>query len=127
MQLNGIKCMQYTEGKEAFVAVLSDTTQEAILAIQAGTLELSTDAGNSVMKFLQFGAVESIEQNFATGLFTARFPRMSGQESTIATLQQQVQSLAAENTQLTAKVKAANEANAFLEECLVEVANIVYA
>ena len=52
---------------------------------------------------------------------------MSGQESTIATLQQQVQSLAAENTQLTAKVKAANEANAFLEECLVEVANIVYA
>ena len=127
MQLNGIKCVQYTEDKEAFIAVLSDTTQDAIQAIQAGTLELSTDTGNSVKKFLQFGAVESIEQNFTTGLFTARFPRMSGQESTIATLQQQVQSLAAENTQLTAKVKAANEANAFLEECLVEVSNIVYA
>lgn len=127
MQLNGITCMQYTESADKFTAVLQDTTQEAIMAIAAGTLEISTDAGKTVKRFLQFGAVESIEQNFTTGLFTAKFPRMSGQESQIAALQSTVGNLQGENALLKAQVKAANEANAFLEECLVEMAGVVYA
>lgn len=127
MQLNGIACVEYIEGQDNFVAVLQDTSAEAIKAIQAGTLEISTDAGNRVKTFYQFGAVESIEENFTTKLFTAKFPRMSGQEATIAALEGTVAALQTTNTQLNAEVKAAIEANNFLEECIVEMAEIIYA
>jgi len=40
---------------------------------------------------------------------------------------QQIVQLQQENTKLSAQIKATSESNAFLEECIVEIAGIVYA
>lgn len=43
------------------------------------------------------------------------------------TLRERVTQLEGDNTTLSAQLKAATESNAFLEECIVEMAGIVYA
>lgn len=44
-----------------------------------------------------------------------------------ATISDRVETLETENTLLKAQIKAANEQNSFLEDCIAEMAEIVYA
>jgi hypothetical protein len=72
---------------------------------------------------------DDVQQNWLYDSNTQTFsePSQVTEESPPPTPEDQIASLQNENRLLSAQVKAVSESNSFLEECVVEMAGIVYA
>lgn len=138
MQVNGINCTDYKRDGVMVTLLLTDTTFEEIEALDFSTLNVTTNTGALAETLTGFSELVTIGKNVGTGVFTvvARIPSdlekqindvesWAGQQ--LALLNKQNADLTAENKQLIAKLEASIKSNQMLEDCLVEMAEIVYA
>lgn len=119
MTLNGILCIGYQQTPEGFTALLLETSKEQILALS--TLELCIFADNNglVETFRGFGAATRITEDLVQKRFEVFFPNEDASQQRITTLE-------AENKTLSAKLNASVQSSAFLEDCIVEMAQVIY-
>lgn len=127
MKLNGIVCVGYAIAADGFTALLQSTNREQILAINTTALNITADDDKVVESFHGYGKAIKINEDLSLGRFTVVFPplteeaqRLSNAEATIALLTEQ-------NKTLSSKLAASIQTNANLEECLIEMAGVVYA
>ncbi len=138
MQVNGINCTDYKREGTMVTLLLTDTTFEEIEVLDFSVLNVTTNTGDLAETLTGFSELVTIGKNIGTGVFTvvARIPSdlekqindvesWAGQQ--IALLNKQNAALVTENKQLTAKLDASIQSNQMLEDCLVEMAEIVYA
>lgn len=138
MQVNGINCTDYKRDGIMVTLLLTDTTFEEIEALDFSTLNVTTNTGALAETLTGFSELVTIGKNVGTGVFTvvARIPsdlekQINDVESWAGTqiklLNLKNTQLETENKQLTAKLEASIKSNQMLEDCLVEMAEIVYA
>lgn len=138
MQVNGINCTDYKRDGIMVTLLLTDTTFEEIEALDFSTLNVTTNTGALAETLTGFSELVTIGKNVGTGVFTvvARIPsdlekQINDVESWAGTqiklLNLKNTQLETENKQLIAKLEASIKSNQMLEDCLVEMAEIVYA
>ena len=138
MQVNGINCTDYKRDGVMVTLLLTDTTFEEIEALDFSTLNVTTNTGALAETLTGFNELVTIGKNVGTGVFTvvARIPSNLEKQindveswagSQIKLLSQKNTQLETENKQLTAKLEASIKSNQMLEDCIVEMAEIVYA
>lgn len=127
MKLNGITCLDYRETAEALIVSFENVTAEQILAVPAGHISIVTDAGEEVAEYRCFAAASTISYNVGTGVVTAAFPRGSSSDIAASEALQRVEQLQAENKQLRAQIALMDEHTTMLEDCILEMADEVYA
>lgn len=138
MQVNGINCTDYKRDGVMVTLLFTDTTFEEIEALDFNVLNVTTNTGDLAEKLTGFSELVTIGKNVGTGVYTvvARIPsdlekQINDVESWAGTqiklLSLKNTQLETENKQLTAKLEASIKSNQMLEDCLVEMAEIVYA
>lgn len=138
MQVNGINCTDYKRDGVMVTLLFTDTTFEEIEALDFNVLNVTTNTGDLAEKLTGFSELVTIGKNVGTGVYTvvARIPsdlekQINDVESWAGTqiklLSLKNTQLETENKQLTAKLDASIKSNQMLEDCLVEMAEIVYA
>lgn len=138
MQVNGINCTDYKRDGVMVTLLFTDTTFEEIEALDFSVLNVTTNTGDLAEKLTGFSELVTVGKNVGTGVFTvvARIPsdlekQINDVESWAGTqiklLNLKNTQLETENKQLTAKLEASIKSNQMLEDCLVEMAEIVYA
>lgn len=129
MKVNGIKCTDYKLlNKDLLAMVFVDTSAESLLAMDTAVLTVQTDTDDLVEVFTGWQRCRVI-LNVADGSYEVQLiPAVD--DVTAAALK----SLAEQNAALTkelntsqAQLDAAIQSNQMLEDCLVEMAEIVYA
>lgn len=116
MTLNGVPVFNYSIGEaEASLVLAVSSIQEAINLVSADMM-LKDGAGNDFLSIRGYDEVKKVSY----------VPAMNGYEI-IINRSNGIQALRDENAHLNAKLNAAIQSNQMLEECLVEVAEIVYA
>ena len=126
MKLNTITCIGYSQSTEGFSAILIDTTREAIIALNTASLVILADDDKAMETYTGFGPASRVTEDFAMKRFTVLFPAENVDAQRITKSESEITILVEQNRQLMATLKAANEAVAFQEECLVEMAGVVY-
>lgn len=127
MKLNNITCLEYSEDAKQLTAVFQDTTLEELKKLPSGNLTITTDTGTYVKTLTAYGSPASIAYDTGTTLYTVVFYRAAALEASVSALQRTAVQLEQDNKQLTAKLEASIKSNQMLEDCLVEMAEIVYA
>lgn len=138
MQINGINCADYKREGMMVTMLLTDTTYDEVEAMDFSELLVTTNTGDLAEKLRGFSELVSVAKNIATGVITAvaRVPSdlekqindvESWAGSQIKLLSQKNTQLETENKQLASKLEASIKSNQMLEDCLVEMAEIVYA
>lgn len=138
MQVNGINCTDYKRDGVMVTLLFTDTTFEEIEALDFSVLNVTTNTGDLAETLTGFSELVTIGKNVGTGTFTvvARIPsdlekQINDVESwagmQIKLLSLKNAQLETENKQLSSKLEASIKSNQMLEDCLVEMAEIVYA
>lgn len=138
MQVNGINCTDYKRDGVMVTLLFTDTTFEEIEALDFSVLNVTTNTGDLAETLTGFSELVTIGKNVGTGTFTvvARIPsdlekQINDVESWAGTqiklLSLKNAQLETENKQLSSKLEASIKSNQMLEDCLVEMAEIVYA
>ena len=126
MKLNTITCIGYSQSTEGFSAILVDTTREAIVALNTASLVILADDDKAMETYTGFGPASRVTEDFAMKRFTVLFPAENVDAQRITKSESDISILVEQNRQLMAKLTATVQANTTLEECLVEMAGIVY-
>ena len=138
MQINGINCTDYVRDGTMVTMQFIDTTYDVVEAMDFNELLITTNTGEIAEKLCGFSELVSVSKSIATGIITAvaRIPTdlekqinevESWASSQIKLLSLKNTQLETENKQLSSKLDAAIQSNQMLEDCLVEMAGIVYA
>lgn len=138
MQINGINCTDYVREGTMVTMQFADTTYDEVESLDFSELLVTMNTGELAEKLCGFSELVSVSKNIATGIITAvaRIPTdlekqindvESWAGSQITLLSRKNTQLETENKQLTSKLDAAIQSNQMLEDCLVEMAEIVYA
>lgn len=120
MTLNGIICIGYQRSSDGFIALLLETSKEQILGINTAELNIYADNNSVVETFTGFGKASKITEDLVQNRFEVFFPNEDA-------AQQRITSLEAENQQLRAVMETATQSITMLEECIVEMASVIYA
>lgn len=139
--LNGITCLGYRESEAGFEAVLRGVSKEDILAIDPLSLDIAAEDGHVVESFRGFGPVRKITEDLNLDQFTVLFPRedttaqrvteaeslLREQQATTGTLEEENALLKETTRVLRAQMEASQLSAQMLEDCLVEMAEVIYA
>lgn len=120
MTLNGIPVLNYSVDEKQAVLLLSTNSMEDATNTVSNSMMLKVGVGNDFFAIVGYGTVKRVTYVASMNAYEVVLER----ESTDAP---RITALEAENKKLTAQLQAATEANAFLEECIVEMAGVVYA
>lgn len=129
MKVNGIKCTDYRLlNKDLLAMVFVDTSAESLLAMDTAVLTVQTDTDDLVEVFTGWQRCRLI-LNVADGSYEIQFiPAVDDvTASALKSLAEQNVSLTKELSTTQAQLGAAIQSNQMLEDCLVEMAEIVYA
>lgn len=116
MTLNGIPVFNYSIGETEASLVLSVSSIQDAINLVSADMMLKDGAGNDFLAIRGYDEVKKVSYMPAVGGYEIILSRSNG-----------IQSLRDENARLNAKLNAAIQSNQMLEECLVEMAEIVYA
>lgn len=120
MTLNGIPVLNYSVDEKQAMLLLSTDSMENATGAVSGSMMLKDGVGNDFFAIVGYGTVRRVTYVASMNAYEVVLER----ESTDAP---RITALEAENKRLAARLQAATEANAFLEECIVEMAGVVYA
>lgn len=129
MKVNGIKCTDYNLlNKDLLAMVFVDTSAESLLAMDTAVLTVQTDTGDPVEVFTGWQRYRVI-LNVADGSYEVQFiPAVDDvTAAALKSLAEQNVSLTKELSTTQAQLEASIQSNQMLEDCLVEMAEIVYA
>lgn len=120
MTLNGIPVLNYSVDEKQATLLLSTNSMEDATKAISSSMMLKDGVGNDFFAIVGYSAVKCVTYVTAMNAYEVTLER----ESTDAP---RITALEAENKQLTAKLEASIKVNQMLEDCLVEMAEIVYA
>lgn len=138
MKVAGLTSTDYKREGQLLTILFTEGSEETFEQLDLSSIQVTTDNGLVVETFNGFTELLSIGKNIATGTYTVtcRIPTdaedkvaslQTWSEAQVGLLQAANESLKTENTQLTAKLEASIKSNQMLEDCIVEMAEIVYA
>ena len=129
MKVNGIKCTDYKLlNKDLLAMVFVDASAESLLAMDTAVLTVQTDTNDPVEVFTGWQRCRVI-LNVADGSYEVQFiPAVDDvTAAALKSLAEQNASLTKDLSKTQAQLDAAIQSNQMLEDCLVEMAEIVYA
>ena len=128
MKVNDIKALDYQCQGDSLTIPFADTSVEAVLALDAAVLTVKTDAGDTVEVLagyaLKTATVAAADPTSVTAVYTRA---VDGTAAALDALTAQLTQSEKENKLLKAQVSAATDQQSFYEDCIAEMAQIVYA
>lgn len=120
MTLNGIPVAGYNIlGDSCIIRVKADSL-EAAKSVVSTNMMLKDGVGNDFLQITGYSTITSIVLTPDTGVYELHIARDAAGKERIDALEE-------ENKELKAKLDAAIQSNQMLEDCLVEMAGVVYA
>ncbi len=128
MKVNDIKALDYRTDGDLLTIPFADTSVEAVLALDAAVLTVKTDAGDTV-EVLAGYALRSVTVNAKdpTSVTAVLTRAVDGTAAALDTISAQLVQAEQENKLLKAQVSAATDQQSFYEDCIAEMAEVVYA
>ena len=128
MKINEIKALDYQTDGDLLTIPFADTSVEAVLALDAAVLTVKTDAGDTV-EVLAGYALRSVTVNAKdpTSVTAVLTRAVDGTAAALDTISAQLVQAEQENKLLKAQVSAATDQQSFYEDCIAEMAEVVYA
>lgn len=128
MKVNDIKALDYQCQGDSLTIPFAETSVEAVLALDAAVLTVKTDAGDTVEVLagyaLKTATVVAADPTSVTAVYTRA---VDGTAAALDTISAQLVQAEQENKLLKAQVSAATDQQSFYEDCIAEMAQIVYA
>lgn len=128
MKVNDIKALDYQTDGDLLTIPFADTSVEAVLALDAAVLTVKTDAGDTVEVLAGYAlrsvTVDAKDPTSVTAVLTRA---VDGTAAALDTISDRLVQAEQENKLLKAQVSAATDQQSFYEDCIAEMAQIVYA
>ena len=127
MKVNDIKALDYQCRGDSLTIPFAETSVEAVLALDAAVLTVKTDAGDTVEVLAGYAlktATVAADPTSVTAVYTRA---VDGTAAALDTISAQLVQAEQENKLLKAQVSAATDQQSFYEDCIAEMAQIVYA
>ena len=128
MKVNDIKALDYRTDGDLLTIPFADTSVEAVLALDSAVLTVKTDAGDPVEVLagyaLKTATVAAADPTSVTAVYTRA---VDGTAAALDTISDRLVEREKENKLLRAQVSAATDQQSFYEDCIAEMAQIVYA
>lgn len=128
MKINGIKALDYQCQGDSLTIPFAETSVEAVLALDAAVLTVKTDAGDTVEVLAGYAlrsvTVDAKDPTSVTAVLTRA---VDGTAAALDTISDRLVQAEQENKLLKAQVSAATDQQSFYEDCIAEMAEVVYA
>lgn len=128
MKVNDIKALDYQTDGDLLTIPFADTSVEAVLALDAAVLTVKTDAGDTVEVLAGYAlrsvTVDAKDPTSVTAVLTRA---VDGTAAALDTISARLVESEKENKLLKAQVSAATDQQSFYEDCIAEMAEVVYA
>lgn len=130
MKANNMTCSDYrTVQGEKLVLWLPGASMEDALGMETDIIRIQTDAGDEVEALCGFGNLVSVTYIAESNTMVVTLTRKadSGVGAALDALSAQLVESEKENKLLKAQVSAATDQQSFYEDCIAEMAEVVYA
>ena len=128
MKVNDIKALDYQTDGDLLTIPYAETSVEAVLALDAAVLTVKTDAGDTVEVLAGYAlrsvTVDAKDPTSVTAVLTRA---VDGTAAALDTISDRLVQAEQENKLLKAQVSAATDQQSFYEDCIAEMAEVVYA
>lgn len=128
MKINEIKALDYQTDGDLLTIPFAETSVEAVLALDSAVLTVKTDAGDTVEVLAGYAlrsvTVDAKDPTSVTAVLTRA---VDGTAAALDTISDRLVQAEQENKLLKAQVSAATDQQSFYEDCIAEMAQIVYA
>ena len=128
MKVDDIKALDYQTDGDLLTIPFADTSVEAVLALDAAVLTVKTDAGDTVEVLAGYAlrsvTVDAKDPTSVTAVLTRA---VDGTAAALDTISARLVQAEQENKLLKAQVSAATDQQSFYEDCIAEMAEVVYA
>lgn len=128
MKVNDIKALDYQTDGDLLTIPFAETSVEAVLALDAVVLTVKTDAGDTVEVLAGYAlrsvTVDAKDPTSVTAVLTRA---VDGTAAALDTISARLVQTEQENKLLKAQVSAATDQQSFYEDCIAEMAEVVYA
>lgn len=128
MKINDVKALDYRTDGDLLTIPFAETSVEAVLALDAAVLTVKTDAGDTVEVLAGYAlrsvTVDAKDPTSVTAVLTRA---VDGTAAALDALTAQLTQSEKENKLLKAQVSAATDQQSFYEDCIAEMAEVVYA
>ena len=128
MKVNDIKALDYRTDGDLLTIPFADTSVEAVLALDSAVLTVKTDAGDTVEVLAGYAlrsvTVDAKDPTSVTAVLTRA---VDGTAAALDTISARLVQAEQENKLLKAQVSAATDQQSFYEDCIAEMAEVVYA
>ena len=128
MKVNDIKALDYRTDGDLLTIPFADTSVEAVLALDSAVLTVKTDDGDTVEVLAGYAlrsvTVDAKDPTSVTAVLTRA---VDGTAAALDTISDRLVQAEQENKLLKAQVSAATDQQSFYEDCIAEMAEVVYA
>ena len=128
MKINDVKALDYRTDGDLLTIPFAETSVEAVLALDSAVLTVKTDAGDTVEVLAGYAlrsvTVDAKDPTSVTAVYTRA---VDGTAAALDTISAKLVESEKENKLLKAQVSAATDQQSFYEDCIAEMAQIVYA
>lgn len=128
MKINDVKALDYRTDGDLLTIPFAETSVEAVLALDSAVLTVKTDAGDTVEVLAGYAlrsvTVDAKDPTSVTAVLTRA---VDGTAAALNTISDRLVQAEQENKLLKAQVSAATDQQSFYEDCIAEMAQIVYA
>lgn len=128
MKVNDIKALDYRTDGDLLTIPFAETSVEAVLALDSAVLTVKTDAGDTVEVLAGYAlrsvTVDAKDPTSVTAVLTRA---VDGTAAALDTISARLVQTEQENKLLKAQVSATTDQQSFYEDCIAEMAEVVYA
>ena len=128
MKINDVKALDYRTDGDLLTIPFAETSVEAVLALDAAVLTVKTDDGDTVEVLAGYAlrsvTVDAKDPTSVTAVLTRA---VDGTAAALDTISAKLVESEKENKLLKAQVSAATDQQSFYEDCIAEMAEVVYA
>ena len=128
MKINDVKALDYRADGDLLTIPFAETSADAVLAMDTAVLTVKTDDGDTVEVLAGYAlrsvTVDAKDPTSVTAVLTRA---VDGTAAALDTISDRLAQAEQENKLLKAQVSAATDQQSFYEDCIAEMAEVVYA
>lgn len=128
MKINDVKALDYRADGDLLTIPFAETSADAVLAMDTAVLTVKTDDGDTVEVLAGYAlrsvTVDAKDPTSVTAVLTRA---VDGTAAALDTISDRLVQAEQENKLLKAQVSAATDQQSFYEDCIAEMAEVVYA
>lgn len=128
MKINDVKALDYRTDGDLLTIPFAETSADAVLAMDTAVLTVKPDDGDTVEVLAGYAlrsvTVDAKDPTSVTAVLTRA---VDGTAAALDTISDRLVQAEQENKLLKAQVSAATDQQSFYEDCIAEMAEVVYA